>query len=426
MKELAKLCFLAILNTMVYAKETNIFMSEVFQIVLDPPMFNWTHEGMKNQFVYEASLLNAPDLPSWINYVYSDRHHAGFLYGVPPAKYDKDNVPLEVVALNKKNYETRVENLNLWISEKDNPALFEVHIKIDNLNVDDLFEHERSEGLKDIFRKQLWKESHKDLYITFLSSAVELGARKPLDPTEGEGVVIRLGSQLPFSTELIGLQEEIKPLWKVPSCPRDFKRTSVERYFRDAGFALDWCSFRLIDNNNSAMHQSKLKDSLVTSNLADDDFILDFNDRWESYATADVPKRNYFGLVAVSVMIPIIIFLVLAMVLSFLLCFQHDEIEDDESEIFFFNLFHICTDYYYNYLIFKRRSANLDMASSAPNTEYYQAVLHAESLNNFPTQVRLSPDLHSHTTSPNSTMGRGMHCRPSPPPYVRPKFKPEL
>lgn len=27
--------------------------------------------------------------------------------------------------------------------------------------------------------------------------------------------------------------------------------------------------------------------------------------------------------------------------------------------------------------------------------------------------------------SPNSTVSRGVHCRPSPPPYVRPRYKPD-
>lgn len=51
---------------------------------------------------------------------------------------------------------------------------------------------------------------------------------------------------MPFSQELNELQEEVKPLWKMPSCPRDFKRTSVEILFREAEFRLDWCSFRLV------------------------------------------------------------------------------------------------------------------------------------------------------------------------------------
>jgi len=43
--------------------------------------------GVSDQFSYHPSLLNAPDLPSWIHYVYSDRHQTGFLYGVPPLQH---------------------------------------------------------------------------------------------------------------------------------------------------------------------------------------------------------------------------------------------------------------------------------------------------------------------------------------------------
>lgn len=161
-------------------------MTEIFAIPLDPPMFNWTYEGNNDQFVYQASLLNFPDLPDWINYVFSDRHHKGFLYGVPPKRHNTV-VRLEVVGLNKKNFETRVENLNIVISEKLSPARFEVHFQINDLNVEDMFDAERMESLKDVFRKHLWKDSEEDLYVTFLGSAVELGARKPANPNEGEG-----------------------------------------------------------------------------------------------------------------------------------------------------------------------------------------------------------------------------------------------
>lgn len=156
------------------------------------------------------------------------------------------HVNLDVVALNRKTYETRKHILPIHITEKLKPAKYEVQLKIDNLNVDDMFDLERMDRLKDVFRKKLWKDSDDDLYVTFLASAIELGARLPVNPTEGEGVVLRIGSRAPLSNELIELQEEVKPLWKVPSCPRDFKRTTVERYFRDAGFNLDWCAFRLV------------------------------------------------------------------------------------------------------------------------------------------------------------------------------------
>lgn len=41
-------------------------------------------------------------------------------------------------------------------------------------------------ALKFNCRKKLWKGA-ADLYITFLASAIELGARLPLKPSEGEG-----------------------------------------------------------------------------------------------------------------------------------------------------------------------------------------------------------------------------------------------
>lgn len=40
--------------------------------------------GHSDQFSYQPSLLNAPDLPSWIHYTYSKKDHHGFLYGVAP------------------------------------------------------------------------------------------------------------------------------------------------------------------------------------------------------------------------------------------------------------------------------------------------------------------------------------------------------
>ena len=142
-------------------------------------------KGVPDQFVYQPSLLNAPDLPHWISYIYSEKHHVGYLYGVPPDK--ESHVTLEIIALNRHTYETRRLVLPIFINEKLNPAKFEVQLKIDNLNVDDMFDVERMERLKDVFRKQLWKDSEQDLYVTFLASAVDLGARLPLNPKEGEG-----------------------------------------------------------------------------------------------------------------------------------------------------------------------------------------------------------------------------------------------
>lgn len=65
--------------------------TKVFIIPVEPSMFNWTKK-FSDDFSYRASLLNAPDLPKWIEYLYSKRHKSGFLYGVPP----QDQKELEV------------------------------------------------------------------------------------------------------------------------------------------------------------------------------------------------------------------------------------------------------------------------------------------------------------------------------------------
>lgn len=370
-----------------------VLMTEVFAITIDPPLFNWTFEGINDQFVYQPSLLNAPDLPSWMHYVYSHRHHAGFLYGVPPNENNKE-VKIEIVALNRKDYETKRIILPVQITEKLTPSKHEVQMKIDNLNVEDMFDVERMERLKDIFRKKLWRDSQNDLYVTFMASAVELGARLPLKPNEGEGVVLRIGSTAQLSNELIELQEEVKPLWRVPSCPRDFKRTTVERLFRENGFALDWCTFRLLEDKSD-------NEELVNTVREEVDI-----DRWISVAKSEVPNRNYTHELIFTILIPMFILVVLVVFLSLILCLQHDSLEKEAEAMPV------------------EAPTTTSTLSTPKQTHTLRSLANQNDVNCLsPENVLIS---RSHTNSPNSTMGRGLHCRPSPPPYVRPKNKPNF
>ncbi|XP_044751816.1 epsilon-sarcoglycan isoform X2 [Coccinella septempunctata] len=376
-----------LLITPIFAVEENVLLTEVFTITLDPLLFNWTYEGDPDQYVYQASLLDSPDLPSWIKYVFSEKHKKGFLYGVPPNR-NMAKIPLQVVALNTKNYDTRIRYINIHISEKLNPAKFEVLMKIDNVNVEDIFDVERMESLRDIFRKHLWKDSENDLYVTYLESATELGARKPLDPDQEEGIVIRLGSQSPFSKNLKDLEDEVRPLWKGwKSCPRNFKKTSVERYFRDARVTLDWCAFRLIDPNNSAMHHSGMKENAF------------LKEKWETITKDNIPIRNYSVDVTWSLVLPIALLILLTFLLSFILCFYHDGIYRDE---------------YPNKMQTPVCHKPAVLSGYKPSSNL----------------IKLSPDpalgSRSHTNSPSSTINRGVHCRPSPPPYMRPRFRTDV
>ncbi|KAF4530480.1 hypothetical protein B566_EDAN014682 [Ephemera danica] len=281
------------------------------------------HNG--NQFSYRPTLLNAPDLPSWINYVYSTRHQTGFLYGVPPQLLHITGIELEIIGLNKESYETRRRVVPMNIEEKPDAARFEVQLKIHNLNVEDLFDTQRLSRLLDVFRSRLWPGSRDDLHVTMLASAVRLGARLPLRPTEREGVVLRLGSASDFSPALRELQEEVKPLWKMgSSCPRDFKRTSVERLFREQGFALDWCSFRLFEAEELQLHATA--DSAPTP-MPPMKHPTDQAHIWHAPpARANVPQRSYAHEFVVTILVPMLVLLLLVMLLSLILCFHHEGI----------------------------------------------------------------------------------------------------
>ena len=96
-----------------------------------------------------------------------------------------------------------------------------------------------------------------------------------------------IGSQANFSQDLLNLERETTPLRVLPSCPRNFKRTSVERYFREKGFAIDWCAFRLmtLDNQLSSEDTTAIYKELETT-------YNDDNDPEQVIFNFDKPKKN--------------------------------------------------------------------------------------------------------------------------------------
>lgn len=228
----------------------NIYASELFSYKVQPKLFNWTFQGLTEQFRYRPTLIGKPDLPSWLSYSYeSSEYHAGFLYGTPPDRLVNTEVNIEIVALNKQNFETRKIILNLTILEKVPQTKNLVQMKIDNLNWVHLMDPGRIENLKNIFRNELWPRSRPDLKVIFMESAIKMGARRPLRPQEREGVFVQLGSNANFSERLLELQKEVRPLYKITSCT--YKRTSVQFLFENAGFSgVDWCAFKIVGPTN--------------------------------------------------------------------------------------------------------------------------------------------------------------------------------
>ncbi|XP_037920171.1 epsilon-sarcoglycan isoform X2 [Hermetia illucens] len=295
---------------------------ELFTAKIDPQMFNWTYQGVTQQFRYRPSIEGYPDLPSWMRYMYSDEYHAGFLYGTPPVSLANKVVRIEIVALNKQSYETRRKTLTIIIANKV-PAANLVQMKIDNLDWVHLMDPGRVENLKNIFRKDLWPSSDLDLHLVFMESAVKMGGRVPLRPQQREGVIVHLGSNSPFSDRLKELQEEVRPLYKLSTCT--YKRTSVQKVFENVGFKLDWCAFRIVGNEISPevlYHNHGVKGA-HGSELSS----LHRMSQWNGMTRSEVPERNYIDELVFSIAIPGMIFAIGIGILSAVLCFQHERMQ---------------------------------------------------------------------------------------------------
>lgn len=162
-------------------------VGELFTYKIEPQLFNWTTpQVMSEQFRYRPSLAGYPDLPSWMRYMYSHEYHAGFLYGTPPDRLAGKMIHLDIIALNKQNYQTRQVVLSIFLAHKF-PSPNVIQMKIDNLNWVHLMDPGRVENLRNIFRKELWPECENDLSLVFMESAVNMGGRLPLRPQQSEG-----------------------------------------------------------------------------------------------------------------------------------------------------------------------------------------------------------------------------------------------
>lgn len=234
---------------------------------------------------------------------------------------------LDVIGWNRyDNYEARQLIVSLEIMRKE-PMEYIVELKVDNLNIRDLCIPRRMNDLTNVLAEHLnWRQKNGNNVVpVYMASAVDIGEnRVPLRPNEAEGVVVHFASDKDFSQALNKLQVEVSPLWKLRPCPRDMKRTSVERHFRRYDFLVDWCSFRLqgptglatgsdeqpggISNNNQRK-QSGLQTSPTSGTVAPGisadgapvDETMDFvagKGRYSVtpevfYFTSEIPQRTY-------------------------------------------------------------------------------------------------------------------------------------
>ncbi|XP_032294026.1 epsilon-sarcoglycan isoform X2 [Drosophila virilis] len=390
---------LAVAGCSTYKLHLEANVGELFTYKIEPQLFNWTHQVISEQFRYRPSLQHYPDLPSWMRYMYSHEYHAGFLYGTPPGSAAGKSLHLDLVALNRQNYETRQMVISLFVAHKFiTPNV--VQMKIDNLNWVHLMDPGRVENLRNIFRKDLWPSSKEDLSVVFMESAINMGGRLPLRPQQREGVIVHVGSFAQFSPRLKELQEEVRPLYKLPSCT--YKRTSVQKIFENVGFKLDWCAFKMVgmesptevlyhNNHASVRPKEQLKEHHQQQQRIEEE-------RWLGISREDVPMRNYIDEFAFAFAIPGMILAVLVGMLSAVLCFQHQK-------------FSLHIDY--------PMSSTVQMVQCS-DTKPMQPVTTLKSLKD-PNFLLDNTSMRSQSPSNSlyqlDTGASGIYARPKPPPY---------
>uniref|UniRef100_A0A8D8YKP9 Epsilon-sarcoglycan n=1 Tax=Cacopsylla melanoneura TaxID=428564 RepID=A0A8D8YKP9_9HEMI len=277
------------MNTSSIVFNGTVLATQVLIVSISPALFNWSHPEDNNEYLFRPSLLSAPDLPSWMSYLDSKAYDQGFIYGVPPVNMSK--ITLEIDGLSRIDYTSKRIMYEIDVIDKQVPPVEnEVQIKISNVNVDDMLDRNgtRLHELEDIFRNSIWPESDNDLRTTFIKSATQMGERLPLNPETPVGVVIWLGSSVNFSSILEKLEYETRPLRKLTHCPREFKRTTLDKTFRTWNFILDWCSFRLMNKKRIAEETDKINKKKVSNPGL---LSTKWNSSLHSY---QVPDRNYW------------------------------------------------------------------------------------------------------------------------------------
>jgi alpha-sarcoglycan len=247
-----------------------------------------------------------------MNFQFSKERNLGYIYGSPTSDYANKKFDIEIVGLNKHTYEARRIIVPFEIISKPPPAS-KIEMKITNMNWVHLTDMGRVENLKSIFTHDLWPESIADLGIIFMESAIRLGSRVPLKPSNREGVIVHLGSNAPLSSRLIELNEEIKPLSKLTTCT--FKKTKVQTIFQTAGFQVDWCAFKIITDEPTTSDETTSEEASMLSQKV-----------WNAPTRDELPERNYSEEIAVAIAIPSVWFAFLVAFLTVVLCFQHEKL----------------------------------------------------------------------------------------------------
>ncbi|XP_004446624.3 alpha-sarcoglycan isoform X2 [Dasypus novemcinctus] len=256
---------------------------------------------------YHAHLQGYPDLPRWLRYTQRGPRQPGFLYGAATPE-DRGRQVIEVVAYNRDSFETTRQRLVLLIGDPEGPLLpYQAEFLVQSHDVEEVLPSTPASRFVTALGA-LWEPG--ELQLLNITSALDRGGRVPL-PIEGrkEGVYIKVGSALPFSTCL-------KTVASPDSHARCAQGQAPLLPCYDAlapHFRIAWCNVSLVDL--SVPEPAEKQPTPGDGVLEHDPFFC---------PPTEATARDFLTDALVTLLVPLLVALLVALLLAYIMCCRRE------------------------------------------------------------------------------------------------------
>ncbi|XP_006817594.1 epsilon-sarcoglycan-like, partial [Saccoglossus kowalevskii] len=251
---------------------------------------------------FKASSTGKPGLPAWLKYIQEDpKMDTAYLYGTPTPS-DIGTASIEIVAFNADTYDTKILAITISVEENHVPNSYFVTFNVTNKDVGDMYSPDPNSGKMTIDAfvgtvKTIWSDA-QNLAVADITSSLDAGGRVPI-PGQPTGVVIQIGSQSDFSS---GIKNAA-----VSPCEASFQ------IFTDNGFDINWCYF------NTTVKEMNDKSTINPSPVVLGAVYV--------APVLTVEERDLTTEFILVVIVPLAVAIVLAIILSYIMCARREGVE---------------------------------------------------------------------------------------------------
>lgn len=183
-----------------------------------------------------ASKSGSPDLPTWLRLEQREPSDRAFIYGTP-GRDVSIQVVLEVTAWNKTDYTTKRQDVVINIDKSKDIPRYQAEFLVKNRSIDEFLERKESVNFVEKV-KQIWQPQPGGVKVTAVESKLDRKGRVPIPPQK-EGVYITVGGASTY--------EVLKQEHRGCAGLRDSSNSKFPP------FEIDWCEFKLMDKDDTAV-----------------------------------------------------------------------------------------------------------------------------------------------------------------------------